>query len=193
MGDGGSGGDPGNRAQDLSSQLGKLLRTDPLKQGGWKLAGYGLRNPWRFSFDRARGDLWIGDVGQGSWEEVDHRSRAQLSKRWNFGWSVYEGRHMFKSEQLNGSAPLVRPVAEYSHAGGRCSITGGYVYRGSKVPAARGRYFYGDFCTGEVWSRAGSQTAKQPFEVGSLASFGEDGNGELYLVSLSGTIYRLKP
>ena len=192
MGDGGSGGDPGNRAQNLSIPLGKLLRIDPLKRGArWFTAGYGLRNPWRFSFDRASGDLWIGDVGQGDWEEVDRRSRRQLSRRWNYGWSVLEGRHRFKDEQLNRDAPLVGPVLEYSHANGRCSLTGGYVYRGSAVPAAKGRYFYGDFCSGEVWSYRSGRSRLERFQVPQLSSFGEDARGELYLLSLGGTVYRL--
>jgi glucose/arabinose dehydrogenase len=192
MGDGGSGGDPGDRAQNLAVPLGKLLRIDPLKAGArWFTAGYGLRNPWRFTFDRASGDLWIGDVGQGDWEEVDHRTRAQLERRWNYGWSVLEGRHPFKSAPLNRNAPLVAPVSEYSHAGGRCSITGGYVYRGTAVPAARGRYFYGDYCSGEVWSLGRGGVRREPFRVPSLSSFGEDSSGELYLMSLNGTLYRL--
>ena len=183
MGDGGSGGDPENRAQNMSTQLGKLLRTNPTaKKASWQIAGYGLRNPWRFSFDRKTGDLWIGDVGQNAWEEVDHRTRTQLAKHWNYGWPVYEGRHSYKSATLTRRAPLVRPVAEYSHAGGRCSITGGYVYRGSNVPAAAGRYFYGDYCSGEVWSRKGGSSRKEVFEVPQIASFGEDAAGELYLV-----------
>ena len=193
MGDGGSGGDPGNRAQNLSIPLGKLLRTNPTaKHVSWRIAGYGLRNPWRFSFDRKTGDLWIGDVGQGSWEEVDHRSRSQLAKQWNYGWPIREGRHAYKRATPTRKAPLVGPVAGYSHAGGRCSVTGGYVYRGASVPAAAGRYFYGDFCTGEVWSRKGGASRREIFKVPQLASFGEDASGELYLISLGGTIYRLK-
>jgi glucose/arabinose dehydrogenase len=193
MGDGGSGGDPGNRAQNLSVPLGKLLRIDPTRPNArWATAGYGLRNPWRFSFDRATGDLWIGDVGQNEWEEIDRRTRAQLARRWNYGWSVLEGRHRFKRESLNRAAPLVAPTAEYSHsATGGCSVTGGYVYRGAAVPAARGRYFYGDYCNGVVWSLKGKQVRKEPFRVPELSSFGEDAAGELYLVSLGGTISKL--
>ncbi len=192
MGDGGSGGDPGNRAQNLGVRLGKLLRIDPTKPGArWQIAGYGLRNPWRFSFDRATGDLWIGDVGQGAWEEIDMRTRAQLARRWNYGWSVLEGSHPFKDSSLNRNAPLVGPVAEYPHAGGACSVTGGYVYRGSSVPAASGRYFYGDYCNGAVWSVKGKAVREEPFTVEALSSFGEDAAGELYLASLNGTIYRL--
>jgi glucose/arabinose dehydrogenase len=193
MGDGGSGGDPGNRAQNLAVPLGKLLRIDPTRPGArWFTAGYGLRNPWRFSFDRATGDLWIADVGQNEWEEIDRRTRAQLPRRWNYGWSVLEGRHRFKDAPLNRSAPLVAPTVEYSHsATGGCSVTGGYVYRGSAVPAAKGRYFYGDYCNGAVWSLRGKQVRREPFKVPELASFGEDAAGELYLVSLGGTIYKL--
>ena len=145
----------------------------------------GVRNPWRFSFDRANGDLWIGDVGQGSIEEVDH-----VAWPWkgllNFGWDVYEGRASFEQKTL-GPGKLVMPVAQYSHARG-CSITGGYVYRGSAVPAAKGRYFYGDYCSGTVWSLklvngAARQIRPEPFTVKSLTSFGEDAAGELYAVS----------
>jgi glucose/arabinose dehydrogenase len=190
-GDGGGAGDPDDNAQNLSSKLGKLLRWNP-KNGTWSLAGYGLRNPWRFSFDRKTGDLWIGDVGQDSWEEIDfRRAGAQPA---NFGWSRYEGSHDYNtSVALAGSAPLVFPVAEYSHSDG-CAVTGGYVYRGSAVPAARGRYFYGDFCSGTIWSfPAGSPASvrTEPFTLPNLSSFGEDAAGELYLVSLSGEVYRL--
>jgi len=192
MGDGGSAGDPENNAQNLSSRLGKLLRADPLRPE-WKIAGYGLRNPWRFSFDRATGALYIADVGQGDWEEVDFRPRGAPPA--NYGWARYEGRHPFKDVPLAGTAPLVFPVAEYDHSQG-CSITGGYVYRGKSVPAARGRYFYGDYCSGAVWSLQvvrGRATGlrRERFRVSGLSSFGEDAAGELYLVSHGGEIYRL--
>ena len=148
MGDGGSAGDPENRAQNLSSNLGKLLRTSVMTpRPRWRTPAYGLRNPWRFSFDRATGDLYIGDVGQGEWEEVDYRTRAQLARRWNYGWPIYEGNHRFRDGPFSRTAPYVPPVAEYSHAGGSCSITGGYVYRGRAMPAFRGRYVYGDYCS----------------------------------------------
>ena len=150
MGDGGSGGDPENRAQDPSSLLGKILRLDPARPGVEPvIVALGVRNPWRFSFDRANGDLWIGDVGQGSIEEVDHVAWP-LQGLLNFGWDVYEGRASFESKAARAGR-LVAPVAQYTHARG-CSITGGYVYRGSAVPAATGRYFYGDYCCGTVWS-----------------------------------------
>lgn len=194
MGDGGSGGDPENRAQNPASLLGKILRLDPARPGAKPVTvALGVRNPWRFSFDRANGDLWIGDVGQGSIEEVDHVAwpwRGQL----NFGWDVFEGRASFESKAL-GRGRLVNPVAQYTHRQG-CSITGGYVYRGSAVPAATGRYFYGDFCQGTVWSlklAGGSarQIRVEPFTVPNLTSFGEDGAGELYAVSGNGVLYRL--
>jgi glucose/arabinose dehydrogenase len=194
MGDGGSGGDPENRAQNPDSLLGKILRLDPAHPGVKPvIVADGVRNPWRFSFDRKNGDLWIGDVGQNSIEEVDHVAwppRGLL----NFGWNVYEGTSTFKSGVL-GPGRLVEPVAQYSHARG-CSITGGYVYRGAAVPAAAGRYFYGDYCSGTVWSlklvggRA-RQIRQEPFKVASLTSFGQDAAGELYAVSGAGTIYRL--
>jgi glucose/arabinose dehydrogenase len=195
MGDGGSAGDPERRAQNLGSRLGKLLRANVAEtKPTWKIAAYGLRNPWRFSFDKQTGDLWIGDVGQGDWEEVDFRSRAQLDRVWNFGWSVYEGRHRFSDHPLNRSAPLVMPVAEYSHADG-CSITGGYVYRGSAVPSLRGHYFFGDWCSGRLWTaeRSGTRTTVSRFggSIDQLTSFGQGPRGELYAVSGAGTIYRL--
>jgi glucose/arabinose dehydrogenase len=196
MGDGGSGGDPDNNGQNLSTQLAKLLRTDPLRVS-WEIAGYGLRNPWRFSFDRASGDLYIGDVGQNAWEEIDYRPRGAPPA--NFGWARYEGAHDYSDVALVGNAPLVFPITEYSHDDG-CSVVGGFVYRGSAVPEARGRYFYGDSCSGRVWSltvRGGKATGVrvERFTVtGSgygLVSFGEDARGELYLVSLAGRVYRL--
>jgi glucose/arabinose dehydrogenase len=195
MGDGGSAGDPEKRAQNLSSQLGKLLRTNVADATPtWAIAGYGLRNPWRFSFDRRTGDLWIGDVGQGDWEEIDERSRAQLPRTWNYGWSTYEGRARFGDHPLNPEAPLVFPVAVYSHSLG-CSVTGGYVYRGAAVKAMRGRYVYGDFCSGRVWSLVltggRAKVRLEPGLIPDLSSFGENERGELYATSLSGTLYRL--
>lgn len=200
MGDGGSGGDPQNRAQNLGVRLGKLLRTNVHgKRINWLITGYGLRNPWRFSFDRKTGDLYIGDVGQDKWEEVNYLARARLPRLQNYGWSVYEGRHGFKpAEPLNKSGRLVRPVYEYSHgqSDARCSVTGGYVYRGSAQPALRGRYFFGDYCSGEIWSlkiQSGKAVAirREPITVPSLTSFGQDANGELYALSLRGPVYRI--
>ena len=194
MGDGGAGGDPENRAQDLGSPLGKLLRLDVDRSGAeWQTAAYGLRNPWRFSFDRATGDLWIGDVGQGSWEEIDYLAAGHAGLV-NFGWDVMEGTHVYEDKEPNRAGTLVEPVAEYSHEDG-CSVTGGYVYRGEQVAALRGRYVFGDFCSGTIWSSAVRNGQVSParrfrFEVSSLSSFGEDGHGELYAVSLDGSLFR---
>ncbi|MBA3717239.1 MAG: PQQ-dependent sugar dehydrogenase [Actinobacteria bacterium] len=195
MGDGGSGGDPENRAQNLSSRLGKLLKIDATKRGAKpQLAGYGLRNPWRFSFDGGTGDLYIGDVGQGNWEEVDYVARADTGLK-NYGWNVYEGDARYSNNPLNTTGKLTAPVYVYSHSIG-CSVTGGFVYRGKAVPAARGRYFFGDYCSGRIWSlkiSGGRATDVQPEaqRLRDLSSFGEDTHGELYAVTLSGRLYRL--
>jgi glucose/arabinose dehydrogenase len=195
FGDGGAGGDPEDRSQDPGSLHGKLLRLDVSKPAPTpEIAAYGLRNAWRFSFDRANGDLWLGDVGQNAIEEVDHLPATALDQLPNFGWDVYEGRSTYEAKDL-GPGKLVFPVAEYSHSLG-CSVTGGHVYRGKAVGAAVGRYFYGDYCSGIVWSMRiengkASGVRREPFRVASLSSFGEDTAGELYLVSLGGTIYRL--
>jgi glucose/arabinose dehydrogenase len=197
MGDGGSGGDPGNRAQNLQSRLGKLLRINPTRAGSaWQIVGYGLRNPWRFSFDRTTGDLWIGDVGQDTYEEVDYRATSNLGKLANYGWSHYEGRSVYDpSKPYLHKGDAVSPQWVYSHSQG-CSITGGYVYRGASVPAAAGRYFFGDYCSGTIWSfKAGKGRASAPSVVGKIAaltSFGEDGNGELYAVDGNGGLYALR-
>ena len=155
MGDGGSGGDPENRAQDLSSRLGKLLRVDVDTPGAeWEMVGFGLRNPWRFSFDRVTGDLWIGDVGQNAVEEVDFVASDQVGDVHNFGWDVFEGSAPFEDKPLTPAGTLVEPITEYTHDDG-CSVTGGYVYRGDAVRRqAWGRYFYGDYCSGKIWSVA---------------------------------------
>jgi len=196
MGDGGSGGDPGNRAQNPAQRLGKLLRINPLKRGArWQIVGLGLRNPWRFSFDRANGDLYIGDVGQGNWEEIDYRPSATLGTLANYGWHVFEGNTRFASTAL-GPGQLVGPIQVYSHAESNCSVSGGYVYRGRSVAAAVGRYFYGDYCTGTIWSLrvqngAAADVRREPFRVRLLTSFGQDAAGELYLATGSGQIYKL--
>lgn len=195
MGDGGSEGDPGNRAQNLSVRLGKLLRTNPyVRHPRWSVAGYGLRNPWRFSFDSANGDLYIADVGQNTWEEIDYRPRAQLGALVNYGWRVYEGRARYANQTPNPHGELVFPVTVYSHDEG-CSVTGGYVYRGASIPSAVGRYFYGDYCSGTIWSlkidggRA-TDVRREPGHIGSLSTFGVDNSGELYAGTTSGRIYK---
>ena len=193
MGDGGAGGDPENRAQNMRSLFGKLLSVNVATRGV-KIEALGLRNAWRFSFDRATNDLYIGDVGQGEIEEIDYL-RAGTKGLVNFGWDVYEGRSSFESKPL-GPGKLVQPVAQYTHSDG-CSVTGGYVYRGSK-PSLRGRYIYGDYCSGIVWSfkiSGGKATGlrRERFKIESVSSFGQDIAGELYAVSHGGTIYRLTP
>ena len=147
MGDGGAGGDPENRSQNMRSLFGKLLSLNVATKG-LKIEALGLRNAWRFSFDRANGDLYIGDVGQGAIEEINW-TPADSPGLENYGWDVYEGRSKFEDKAL-GPGKLVSPVAQYSHDDG-CSITGGYVYRGSNT-SLRGRYIYGDYCSGIVWS-----------------------------------------
>jgi glucose/arabinose dehydrogenase len=198
MGDGGSGGDPQNRAQNLGSLLGKLLRLNVgIARPRPVIVGYGLRNPWRFSWDRRTRDLYIGDVGEGDWEEVDVRTPRQQRLLSNYGWRVWEGRTRFTlGQRVNPRGRLVFPIATYSHDTG-CSVTGGYVYRGAAVPAAVGRYFFGDYCNGRLWSfrvsgsgRA-SPARQEPFSVPSLSSFGEDARGELYATSLEGALYKL--
>jgi glucose/arabinose dehydrogenase len=196
MGDGGSAGDPGNRAQNPNERLGKLLRINPLARGArWQTVALGLRNPWRFTFDRANGDLYIADVGQGTWEEIDYRARAQIGTLANYGWKAFEGRARYSNTPL-GPGQLVAPVHVYNHDDGSCSVTGGYVYRGRAVRAATGRYFFGDYCSGKVWSlrieggRA-VDVRREPFNVGTLTSLGEDVAGELYFATGNGRIYRL--
>jgi glucose/arabinose dehydrogenase len=196
MGDGGSAGDPGNRAQNMNERLGKLLRIDPLHRGAqWQIVGLGLRNPWRFSFDRANGDLYIGDVGQGNWEEIDYRPRAAISTLANYGWRAFEGRARYSNTAL-GAGQLVAPVYVYNHAENNCSVTGGYVYRGRAVPSAVGRYFFGDYCSGIVWSLrmqdgGAMDVRREPFRVSSLTTFGQDAAGELYFGTGTGEIFRL--
>jgi glucose/arabinose dehydrogenase len=198
LGDGGSEKDPNQTSQNMHTRLGKLLRSRSKNPGSsWRIVGIGLRNPWRFSFDSATGNLWMGDVGQDRYEEVDFRSAGRLDKLANYGWSRYEGYSVYStSHRLSRAGSLVKPVLAYSHAHG-CSITGGYVYHGASVRAARGRYFYGDYCAGTVWSfRVGrhgrASKAAVSGHVPSLSSFGVDGNRELYATSLDGTLYRLR-
>lgn len=205
LGDGGSGGDPQDNAQNTNTLLGKLLRIDvrgnaspygipadnPFVAGGGRkeIYAYGLRNPWRFHFDRATGELWLADVGQDKWEEVDRITRGG-----NYGWDDREGAHCFEPASGCRTSGLIEPVAEYDHDNGRCSITGGYVYRGSAVPTLKGMYLYGDFCTGEIWGlpSAGGTVARLFAGSISISSFGEDNGGEVYVVSYGdGTLRRI--
>ena len=186
-------------AQDLSSPLGKILRLDVDRADRpSEVVAYGLRNPWRFSFDRLNGDLYVGDVGELRWEEVNYvRRRAGAVP--NFGWSAYEGRRRVSWRPITAREALVFPVAAYRHARRGCSsVIGGYVYRGRALPRRRGRYVYGDLCSGRVWSfrivrgRATGARREQIVVPRLLSSFGEDARGELYAVSLAGgTIYAL--
>jgi glucose/arabinose dehydrogenase len=195
MGDGGSGGDPESRAQDLGQRLGKLLRLD-VDAGGadWQIAAYGLRNPWRFSFDRETGNLLLGDVGQSSREEVD-LVRWPADGLLNFGWPTFEGDERYSDRPLRGDGRLVEPVATYGRDDG-CSVTGGFVYRGTATPGLAGRAFFGDYCSGKVWSfrvhgvRAADLRLER-FTVPQLTSFGEDADGELLAVSQGGTVFRV--
>ncbi len=211
MGDGGSGGDPGNRAQNLRSLLGKMLRIDPRRSGSRpysvpksnpfvgrtgrdEIYSFGLRNPWRFSFDRRNGALYIGDVGQQRWEEIDYASKG-TAKGKNYGWSCREGRHRFDSSRKCANA--VGPIFEYSRSKGRCSVTGGVVVRDPKVPNLKGRYLYADFCKGAIRSfKVSGGRARGDRGLGRTvanpASFGEDARGRVYVVSLNGPVFRLK-
>ncbi|HET9604703.1 MAG TPA: PQQ-dependent sugar dehydrogenase [Gemmatimonadales bacterium] len=215
MGDGGSGGDPQGHGQDAGDLLGSLLRIDVDSDTGYAIPAdnpwvdssgargevwsIGLRNPWRFSFDRGNGDLYIADVGQNEIEEVNvspsagGRSRGRGA---NYGWNIMEGNSCFSSGSCDRSG-LVLPVTQYTHADG-CSVTGGYVYRGDAIPSLQGTYFYADFCSGWVRSfrfEDGTATEQRSWPSlapgGSVPSFGEDARGELYLMSADGGVYRV--
>lgn len=209
LGDGGSAGDPQGNAQNLDSLLGKLLRIDvdhgspysvpssnPIQsaQGKPEIWAYGLRNPWRFSFDRATNDLYIGDVGQNLWEEVDFQPAGTPGGA-NFGWNYREGAHAYWGTPP-GDSNLVEPVAEYKHPEG-CSITGGYVYRGKALPEWQGVYLYSDYCNGKVWgllqAADGTWQNQLLFKTAIFpSSFGQDDEGELYLVDQrSGSVLKL--
>jgi len=209
-GDGGSSGDPMGNSQNKHALLGKLLRLNVDGASGYTIptdnpfAGdttlgspeiwsYGLRNPWRFSFDRQSGDLYIGDVGQDLYEEVDVSSTANLlGKGLNFGWNVMEGFHCYGATSCN-QVGLTLPVLEYPHTGGACAITGGYVYRGTKIAALVGQYLYSDYCASFVKTYPSGQTWPTLHPPGSVSSFGQDAKGELYIVTLDGPVYRIVP
>ncbi|HEY5610001.1 MAG TPA: PQQ-dependent sugar dehydrogenase [Thermoanaerobaculia bacterium] len=211
MGDGGSGGDPQNRAQNLSNLLGKLLRIDVDRGSPYAIPAdnpfvanaaarkeiwsYGLRNPWRFTFDRSTGDLYIADVGQNQWEEI-HFQPALSRGGENYGWRIMEGAHCFNPSTNCNRTGLVLPIAEYDHSLG-CSVTGGYVYRGTKWPQFDGVYFYADYCSGRIWATArrtdGTWETTQLLDTAAMIStFGEDERGEVYVVDhASGTVFRI--
>jgi glucose/arabinose dehydrogenase len=209
IGDGGSGGDPFGNGQNKNTILGKLLRIDVnngdpysipstnpfagqsnVRQEIW---AYGLRNPWRYAFDRTTGLLYVADVGQDQIEEVDvvPSTRAGV----NYGWNITEGSSCYNASTCNKSG-IQLPVVEYSHAGGACSITGGFVYRGSAIPEIAGNYFYSDYCAGFLKSfryENGAVTGERTWDVGALGSvvsFGEDSSGELYILSANGHVFK---
>ena len=209
LGDGGSAGDPLGSGQDTSTLLGSILRIDvsrstaaqpyaippdnPFADGGGRpeIWAYGLRNPWRFSFDRETGKLWTGDVGQNEWEEIDIIERGG-----NYGWNILEGNHCFRPRDNCDREGAIPPVWEYSLDGTPCSVIGGYVYRGDTIPWLRGAYVYGDFCSGKVYGlryENGQVTEhKELADTGlRIMSFAEDSDEELYLLSQSDGIYRL--
>lgn len=224
LGDGGSGGDPDGNGQDTTTLLGSVLRLDvaPLSEDAAypqvpyvvpadnpfvdivattadapraEIWAWGLRNPWRFSFDRQTGDLWIGDVGQNAWEEIDFVPRSDVpGDGHNFGWNRYEGSHPFPPGSEAAEGDFAAPLVEYDRSAGR-SVTGGYVYRGSDFRELAGTYFYGDFETGRLWGlQLAEDTARTRLllETGmALVSFGEDDDGELYVVDFGGGVYRV--
>lgn len=209
LGDGGSGGDPQNQAQNLSTLLGKILRIAVGPQGTYTIPptnpfvansgakgeiwDYGLRNPWRWSFDRVTGDLWIGDVGQAKYEEVDFEPKAHAGGV-NYGWRCQEGLHDYNTTPPC-TGTLTPPIAEYDHSLGD-AITGGYVYRGSAANSVVGQYIYADYGSGRIWSLAPDGNGWTPPRLEldtdyAISSFGEDEAGELYLVDFNGAIYKL--
>jgi glucose/arabinose dehydrogenase len=211
-GDGGGAGDPQRNGQNRASLLGKILRLDVDRGRPYAIPpenpfvgmegarpevwAYGFRNPWRFSFDRSTGDLWIGDVGQNAWEEIDFQPARSRGGE-NYGWSIMEGNHCFRPSTNCDPSGLVLPVAEYDHSNRRCAVIGGYVYRGRSFPALVGAYVYGDECSGELWSlrrdNDGTWRSTAPLQSRLLlSSFGEDEAGELYALGFSdGTAYHL--
>ncbi|HEY3059614.1 MAG TPA: PQQ-dependent sugar dehydrogenase [Chloroflexota bacterium] len=195
FGDGGSGGDPRGNGQNPGTWLGKLLRVNVDGDSQVEIWGLGLRNPWRYSFDRLTGDLWVGDVGQNVWEEIDLVG-AGTPAGVNFGWNVGEGNHCFGSRSCDLSG-FVPAIAEYDHGRGDCAVVGGYVYRGSAYPSMAGVYFYADECSGRLWSlqrdEVGNVSTSELMKTSvNVSSFGEDQAGELYVTGFNdGTVYRL--
>jgi glucose/arabinose dehydrogenase len=212
MGDGGSANDPLNNGQDPGTLLGTILRLDVDFQDGSyaippdnpfvddengrnEIWAYGLRNPWRFSFDRLTGDLFIADVGQNMWEEIHFQAAASDGGE-NYGWNILEGSHCFQSDTCDKEG-LELPIFEYSHNQG-CSVTGGYVYRGEAYPELNGNYFLSDYCSGAIWSlypdgEGGWQSNQVYTGAGNISTFGEDVNGELYVLGHLGTVSRIQP
>jgi glucose/arabinose dehydrogenase len=211
LGDGGSAGDPENRAQDKTTLLGKILRIDISKGDPYSIPdtnpfanqdnakpeiwAYGLRNPWRISFDRQTSDLYIADVGQGDIEEINLQ-KAGSNGGINYGWRCYEGTKVYNSQGCLDENNYTPPIFEYNHEEDRCSITGGYVYRGVNYPALDGKYFYGDFCGGQLYYAENKDGEWQQVLVAktsyAITTFGQDSNGELYLADFNtGNIYKI--
>ena len=213
VGDGGGSGDPLNNAQKRTTHLGKILRIDVNGTGAGpydryaipptnpyagaaygldEIWAFGLRNPWRISFDRASGRLFIADVGQDRYEEIDRELPGAAGGK-NYGWSAMEGKHCYKPSRCPMAGDTL-PVAEYSHAGGNCSITGGFVYRGTLQPALVGQYIFADFCSGRLWTMpyAGLVVTLRGDSNLMVTSFGESEGGEVYAVTATGGLYRVK-
>lgn len=203
MGDGGSGGDPEDNGQDINSLLGKMLRIDvsgatytsPTDNpfvgtaGADEIWSYGLRNAWRFSFDKETGDVWIADVGQNAIEEINHEPSTTAGL--NYGWRCYEGDNVYNNSGCAAPETMTFPVATYDHSGGKCSVTGGYVYRGTMYPNLIGKYFFADYCSGDIgWIDADHNLEFLTNTNYSIPAFGEGANGELYVVGNS-TIYKI--
>jgi glucose/arabinose dehydrogenase len=212
IGDGGGSGDPNGNAQNTNSLLGKILRLDPETGsacgtdnpfangtgGAPEVWSFGLRNPWRFSFDRSTGVLYIGDVGQDQREEVDAVVGPNAGQGVNFGWNIMEGFACFNPPSGCNSSGLTPPILDYSHDAGACSVTGGYVYRGTLNPAVNGSYFYADYCAGFVRSfqlQGGRPSSQNTWPLlspgGQITSFGEDARGELYILTQTGGLSRI--
>jgi glucose/arabinose dehydrogenase len=199
LGDGGGAFDPRQTAQDRGRLLGKIVSTDvDVTRPRWRVELYGLRNPWRFSFDAALGEIWIGDVGQDEVEEVNRVLLEPDEPPKNLGWSAYEGTARHEQHALAGDGELIWPVAAYDHESG-CSITGGVVYGGVRIPALSRRYVYGDFCSGILWSLKGTpggraeDVRRERARVPSLTHIGTDAGGELVFASAAGDVYRAVP
>ena len=233
IGDGGSAGDPEKRAQDLSNLFGTIIRIDVSKEFGYTIPKdnpfynkdnikneiwhYGLRNVWRFSFDKKNGDLYMGDVGQNQWEEIDYHQNNKPGGL-NYGWNIFEGNHCYDDDNINcNSEGTTLPIFEYPNDANYaktiigwnqqnmhgCSVTGGYVYRGKNIPDLYGRYIFGDYCTGKVWSFIKGQEDTSLIDHTEellnsmnksefyLSSFGEGEDGELYLIDYSGDVYSI--
>jgi glucose/arabinose dehydrogenase len=201
LGDGGGAFDPRQTAQDPNQLLGKIVSADvDAPKPGWRILMSGVRNPWRFAFDAALGEIWIGDVGQDEVEEIDRVLLEPDEPPKNLGWSAYEGTQPMPGEpRLDTTGELIWPVAVYEHEDGACSVTGGLVYRGTALPELSGRYVYGDFCSAALWSLKGTpegraaDVRREQAKVPQLTHIGTDASGELVFASAAGDVYRATP